>query len=130
MSTRSTWSRVMTPSTGASRGVFAECGLGLTRGRAGAPLLTSLSHEDLGVFAGVFIFSRDAADCWRRLSGRRSDVQLVARRAVRSLRRLWTEQIRRHSLVTAGVLRREKRRNRRLALMLPNTGSAVILRLA
>ena len=56
--------------------------------------------------------------------------QVVARRAVRSLRRLWTEQMSRHSLAAAWIPRREKRRNRRFALMLPNTGSTVILRLA
>ena len=42
------------------------------------------------------------------------------------MRRLWTVQIRRHSLCTAGRLRRLNRRYPRLPLMLPKTGSMVL----
>ncbi len=54
----------------------------------------------------------------------------MARRWFRTFKRLWTEQMRRHSLSAACIPRPEKRRQRRLALMLPKTGSVVILRLA
>jgi hypothetical protein len=45
------------------------------------------------------------------------------RRLVRSFRRLWTEQMTRDSLSAAGRDRREKRLNRRFALMFPKTSS-------
>jgi len=54
----------------------------------------------------------------------------MARRWFRTFKRLWTEHMRRHSLSAACIPRPEKRRHRRLALMLPKTGSVVTLRLA
>jgi len=56
--------------------------------------------------------------------------QPAAKRLFRTFKRLWTEQIRRHSLVTADNPRPENRLWRRFALMLPKTGSVVVFRLA
>ena len=59
-----------------------------------------------------------------------SGAQPAASCLVRSFKRLWTAQMKRHSLVTAWRPRPEKRLQRRFALMLPKTGSTVILRMA
>ena len=49
---------------------------------------------------------------------------------VRSFMRLWTAQMSRHSLLTAVMPRPLNRRHRKLALMLPKTGSTLTLRFA